>query len=136
MATSKEKRALVKSEAQLLTGLLGNLNENEEQLWEMTTSLILSRDWEESYARIFVCWVAGSIESQQINTKGNKDAFCCIEKSSGSTFFFSALKSFLELVVDAWSTSEHIKHSLLSHHRCELCLFFKTMQSNNTSSDT
>jgi len=82
MATSKETRALVKSEAQLLTSLLGSLNENEEQLWEMTTSLIMSRDWEESYARIFVCWVAGSIESQQINTKGNANAFYCFGKSS------------------------------------------------------
>jgi len=120
MDTSKEKRALVKSEAQLLTGLLGNLNENEEELWEMTTSLILSRDWEESYARIFVCWVAGSTESQQINIKGS--AFCCIRKFQVNKSCCPALRSFLELVIDAWSTPEHIKHSLLSRHRCKYTL--------------
>ncbi|KAF5358532.1 hypothetical protein D9756_001830 [Leucocoprinus leucothites] len=104
---SWEKRAQVKSESQILTAVLGSLNENEEQLWETATSLILSRDWEESYARIFVCWLAGSNESQQVNTK--------------------VLRAFLELIVDAWSTPEHIKHSLLSRHRYLTSLFLLTV---------
>ncbi|KXN87756.1 DNA replication checkpoint protein tel2 [Leucoagaricus sp. SymC.cos] len=103
---SSEKRAQVKAEAQLLAALLGDMNEDEEQLWETATSLILSRDWEESYARIFVCWVAGYRDSQRMNTK--------------------ALRAFLELVVDAWSNSEHIKHSLLSRHRYLTSLFLLT----------
>lgn len=67
---SEEKRIQVKAEAQLLAAVLGGLNEDEDQLWETTTSLILSRDWEESYARIFVCWLVGPNDPQHINTKG------------------------------------------------------------------
>ncbi|EKM82953.1 hypothetical protein AGABI1DRAFT_69024 [Agaricus bisporus var. burnettii JB137-S8] len=99
---STEKRVQVKTEAKLLTAVLGRLSEDENQLWEIATSLILNRDWEESYARIFVCWLAHP-DSQHINNK--------------------ALAAFLELVVDAWSTPVHIKHSLLSRHRYLTSLF-------------
>lgn len=64
------KRAQVKLEAQLLSTILGKLTEDEEQLWDTATSLFLSRDWDESYARIFVCWLAGPNDLEQINTKG------------------------------------------------------------------
>ncbi|KAF9451205.1 hypothetical protein P691DRAFT_663711 [Macrolepiota fuliginosa MF-IS2] len=100
---SARGRAQVKSEALLLSGALGDLTEDEDQLWETATNLMLGRDWEESYARIFVCWIAGPGGT---NSK--------------------ALRAFLELVVDAWSVSDHIKHSLLSRHRYLTSLFLLT----------
>jgi telomere length regulation protein len=68
--SSTEMRAQVKLEARLLTAVLGRLSEDDNQLWEVATGLILNRDWEESYARIFVCWLADPDSSQRTNTKG------------------------------------------------------------------
>jgi telomere length regulation protein len=68
--SSTKKRVQIKLEAKLLTAVLGRLSEDDNQLWEIATSLILKRDWEESYARIFVCWLADPWSSQRINTEG------------------------------------------------------------------
>lgn len=116
--TSAPKRAQVKLEAELLSATLGDLNEDEDQLWENATSLILSRDWEESYARIFLCWLGGPNKTRRINMKGMLPP--ALVSNPGAECSSLALRAFLELVVDAWSSSEHIKHSLLSRHRCKL----------------
>ncbi|CAA7267613.1 unnamed protein product [Cyclocybe aegerita] len=115
--TSQAKRVLAKRDAALLDGLVGKvappqekgLEEEQEraELWEIATSLILGREWPESYARTFVCWVSGGAKGTRVNLK--------------------ALDAFLEAVVEIWASPEHIKHSLLSRHRYMTSLLLITV---------
>ncbi|KAF8163004.1 telomeric DNA binding protein [Crassisporium funariophilum] len=101
------RRARVRGEAALLKGVVGDVSPDEGELWEVAVSLVLSRSWDESYARIFACWFSGAAgEGSQVNLK--------------------VLQAFLESVLDTWSTPEHIKHSLISRHRYTTSLLLLT----------
>lgn len=117
------QRARVRQEAALLDSLVGKITQDNDELWEVCTSLMLSsRDWHESYARVFVCWVSGGSRSSMVNLKGMSFCYLAIlRRSKYFNFFFSttALGAFLEIVLDVWSSPEHIKHSLISRHRCK-----------------
>ena len=68
-------RASIKREAVLLEGLVGRITPDafdQADLWEISTSLMLSRSWHESAARVFVCWISGSSRGRQINLKGRR----------------------------------------------------------------
>jgi telomere length regulation protein len=51
---SMRSRALVKREAELVHGLVGEYSSGN------MNAVIIGRDWSEGYARIFTCWVAGA----------------------------------------------------------------------------
>ena len=68
-------RARVKQEASLLSGLIGLITPEKPDLWEIGTSLLTSRDWPESHARIFVCWLSGGSQSTRVNLKGSSSPF-------------------------------------------------------------
>lgn len=63
-------RARVKQEASLLNGLIGSVRPDIPELWEIGTSLLTNRDWPESHARIFVCWLSGGSQSTRVSMKG------------------------------------------------------------------
>ncbi|KAJ6623438.1 telomere length regulation protein-domain-containing protein [Mycena sp. CBHHK59/15] len=92
---SAPQRAMVKREALLLRGLVGPFPSAKEdvELWESISAVVLGRDWSEGHARIFVCW------------------------ASGPQTDLEALDRLLNCVVDMWSSSDHVKHSLLNRHR-------------------
>ncbi|PPQ63332.1 hypothetical protein CVT24_006705 [Panaeolus cyanescens] len=102
-------RAQVKKEAALLDALVGKIvpGDDKSSVWQIATSLILSRDWEERYARIFVCWICGGARGTKVN--------------------LNALESFLQLVLDTWASNDHVKHSLLSKQRYMTSLLLLTI---------
>ena len=68
-------RARIKNDAALLAGLVGEITPEKEDLWQISTGLITGsglREWPESHARIFICWVSGASRSAQINLKGKQ----------------------------------------------------------------
>lgn len=67
---SAYQRACVKGEALLLDRLVGRMSPDNEELCEIAIPVILGRNWDESCARIFVCWVAGP---QMRDTDDNGD---------------------------------------------------------------
>ena len=69
--TTLISRVRVKQEASLLNGLIGLITPDKPELWEIGTSLLTSRDWPESHARIFVCWLSGGSPSTRVSLKGN-----------------------------------------------------------------
>lgn len=64
------KRALTRRQAWLLSGILGDPTADNSGLWETATNLITGRDWDESFARIFACWVSGGSRSGKLDAKG------------------------------------------------------------------
>ncbi|KAF8876511.1 telomere length regulation protein-domain-containing protein [Gymnopilus junonius] len=109
------QRSLVRQEAALLHSLAGKITPDSHELWEVCTSLMISsREWPESYARVFVCWISGGSRNTMVNGK--------------------ALGAFLEAILDVWSSPEHIKHSLVSHHRYTTLLFILTVSNFPPSS--
>jgi telomere length regulation protein len=69
--TAPTSRACVKQEASLLNGLIGLITPDIPELWEIGTSLLTSRDWPESHARIFICWFSGGSQSTRVSLKGS-----------------------------------------------------------------
>ncbi|KAF8559524.1 hypothetical protein OG21DRAFT_1452656 [Imleria badia] len=92
LGASARDRGIVRREAILLCNVVGDICPHDE-LWNSLISVILARSWGENHARVFVCWLAGGKHSSQ------------------------AQEAFLFRLVDAWSASEHIRHSLLSRHQ-------------------
>ncbi|KAJ7470566.1 telomere length regulation protein-domain-containing protein [Mycena latifolia] len=101
--SSPHRRAMAKRESLLLLGLLGPVVPDDPELWEAISAVILSREWSEGHARIFVCWVCGP----QTDIK--------------------ALELLLNCVVDMWSSPDHVKHSLLNRHRYLTILLLVTL---------
>ncbi|KAJ7489899.1 telomere length regulation protein-domain-containing protein, partial [Mycena galericulata] len=100
---SPHQRAAVKRESLLLLELLGPIVSDDTELWESISAVILTREWNESHARIFVCWVCGPQTDLE------------------------ALKLLLNCVVDMWSSPDHVKHSLLNRHRYLTALLLVTL---------
>jgi telomere length regulation protein len=73
--TTPTSRARVKQEASLLNGLIGLITPDKPELWEIGTSLLTRRDWPESHARIFVCWLSGGSQSTRVSLKGSSFPF-------------------------------------------------------------
>jgi telomere length regulation protein len=57
---SLPQRRLVKREATLLRQIVGRLSTDSGEIWESVSAIALGREWSESHARIFTCWVAGA----------------------------------------------------------------------------
>jgi telomere length regulation protein len=57
---SPPSRGLVKREAGLLLGIVGNLREDRKYILDNTSAIILSRNWTEGHTRVYACWVAGA----------------------------------------------------------------------------
>ncbi|KAJ6546488.1 telomere length regulation protein-domain-containing protein [Mycena vulgaris] len=100
---SPHQRAMVKRESLLLLGLLGPVGSDDTELWESISAVILTREWSEGHARIFVCWVSGPQTDLQ------------------------ALELLLNCVVDMWASPDHVKHSLLDRHRYLTTLLLVTL---------
>ncbi|KAJ7632433.1 telomere length regulation protein-domain-containing protein [Roridomyces roridus] len=90
-------RTHVKRDSLLLSGILGPV---DSELWESISAVILTREWSESHARIFVCWIGQDLK---------------------------ALAALLNCVVELWSSPDHIKHSLLDRHRYLTVLLLVTL---------
>ncbi|KAG6891043.1 hypothetical protein C0992_010705 [Termitomyces sp. T32_za158] len=107
------QRIIVKRAAGLLRGITGQVTPEREGVWEAVMGIILSKDWDEGYARIFVCWLFGSFRGHLPSEKGynhpTDNIFLLIR--------ITALEVFINQVLTAWSLPDHIKHSLLSRHR-------------------
>ncbi|KAJ8517540.1 hypothetical protein ONZ45_g5285 [Pleurotus djamor] len=103
----------IKDDALLLKTLVGPLNSLREEIWTVLATIMLSREWSEAHARILVCWAAGTNES-------NMDE--------------DALAILLDRIVDTWSSSDHIKYSLLSQHQYVTSLLLLTVSYFSPSS--
>ncbi|EAU88142.1 telomeric DNA binding protein [Coprinopsis cinerea okayama7 len=97
MGNSPVQRGKIREEAILLSKLLGIVRPAKQELWEISTSLILSRNWSLAHARIFVCWVSAA--------------------ALGGPLDVETLDVFMQAVLGLWSSTEHVKHSLLSQHQ-------------------
>ncbi|KAL5519659.1 TEL2 [Sanghuangporus vaninii] len=93
--SSNESRSLVKREALLLSRILGNL-EGEDEKWLSISSTFLVRSWSIAKARILVCWATIS-DDEAIPPR--------------------ARETLINQIMEVWSSEEHTKHSLLSHHQ-------------------
>jgi telomere length regulation protein len=67
-----QQRTVVKREARLLSMIVGNLTPKKEELWESVSAIITGKDWDVGRARIFVCWVSGGSQGEQIDDQGLK----------------------------------------------------------------
>ncbi|KAJ7109184.1 telomere length regulation protein-domain-containing protein [Mycena epipterygia] len=101
--SSPHQRAMVKRESLLLLRILGPVVSDDTELWESISAVILTREWNESHARIFVCWVSGPQNNLQ------------------------ALELLLNCVIEMWSSSDHVKHSLLDRHHYLTTLLLVTL---------
>ncbi|KAL4253851.1 TEL2 family protein [Abortiporus biennis] len=99
-------RSKVRKEAILLRGVLGRLNTENSELWDALSAVCLGRQWTTGHARIFTCWVAGA----------DKDSLD-----------IKALEKMLKIVVDMWTTPDHIRHSLLGKHHYLTSLLLITL---------
>jgi telomere length regulation protein len=96
---------------------VGEITPEKEDLWQIATGLITGsglREWPESHARIFICWVSGASRGAPVNLKGKQSDLGIVSNAYAAT----ALDALLEVVLDVWSSPEHVKHSLISRHRC------------------
>ncbi|KAF7363275.1 Telomere-reg-2 domain-containing protein [Mycena sanguinolenta] len=100
---SPHQRASVKRESVVLLGLLGAVGSEDAELWESVSAVILTREWSEGLARIFVCWISGPDTDLQ------------------------ALELLLDCVVEIWSSPDHVKHSLLNRHQYLTTLLLVTL---------
>lgn len=116
-APDPRTRAIIKHEATFLQILVGKLDAKKDaNLWHVATSLMLSKEWKESDARIFVCWVSGGSVGTMVNVNGERKSF--VDTIRIIDHVLTALEAFLEIVLDQWGSSDHIKHSLTSRQRC------------------
>ncbi|RPD65882.1 hypothetical protein L226DRAFT_500049 [Lentinus tigrinus ALCF2SS1-7] len=99
-------RALVKREALLLKQLFGALSRSNGELSESFSAVALGRTWTEGHARIFACWAAGAQHGSRTR---------------------EGLDLLLAEVVDMWTDSEHVRHSLLSQHHYVTALLLLTL---------
>ncbi|THH06825.1 hypothetical protein EW145_g3819 [Phellinidium pouzarii] len=93
---STEARGLVKREGRLISRIFGNLEGEEDEKWMAVSAVLIIRSWSIAKARMLVCWAVISDENA-IPPR--------------------ALETLVSQVVEIWSSTEHIKHSLLSHHQ-------------------
>ncbi|KAH7886252.1 telomere length regulation protein-domain-containing protein [Phlebopus sp. FC_14] len=100
LGTSAHDRGIVHREATLLRDVIGDLDPDDD-VWDSVVAVVLTRTWSQNHARVFVCWMA---DRKQNSSQGT-------------------LEVFLSRVIDVWSSPEHIKHSLLSHHQYISVLF-------------
>jgi telomere length regulation protein len=85
MSVAVKDRGIVVQESLLLRSMFGAL-QPESDVWNGVLGVMLSRDWKESHARIFVSWAAGA-KTGPVNSEGrysnqilmethvNRDAF-------------------------------------------------------------
>ncbi|KAF9476587.1 hypothetical protein BDN70DRAFT_882199 [Pholiota conissans] len=102
-------RSRLRREAALIQGILGVITPrgDDQALWELTTSVMVDREWPEAFARIFVAWMSGGAYGGEID--------------------FKVLHALLDVVLDLWASPEHIKHSLISRHQYITSLFLLTI---------
>jgi telomere length regulation protein len=112
---SPPSRALVKTEAILLQGIVGRFTDGKQYLFNSVSTAMLARDWSEGHARVYGCWIAGATAGT-VDTKG-KCSRC--HDPHEPHVEYSAISAFLTPALDIWTSPEHIKHSLLGRHRCK-----------------
>lgn len=54
------QRAVIKRKAALLHGIVGCPSSETQEYWEIVGAVLLNRSWDESIARILVCWISGA----------------------------------------------------------------------------
>lgn len=113
--TSSECRGLVKREARFVSRLFGFLEDEEDERWQSATSVLLTRTWDITIARILVTWAAISDE----NGEDIGILFTLFRLTYFAAIPPKAVETLLSKVTSIWSTTEHIKHSLLPQHQCE-----------------
>lgn len=111
-----QDRGIVVQQSLLLRAMFGTL-QPESDVWNSVLGVMLTRDWNESHARIFVCWAAGAIKDTT-NSKGQYPPLILVDEIS--IVILAALQALLARAMDVWCASDHVKHSLLSRHHCEL----------------
>ena len=114
-ADPSQQRPLVKRESYLLNKIVGDLIPQKEELWESVLAIISGGRWDVGHARIFVCWVSGGSCGGQVNEQGQ--TFRSVVALVASNMQ-SAIGAFLDNLLETWTSPNHIKHSLLSHHQC------------------
>jgi telomere length regulation protein len=71
LGVTAQDRGIVVQESLLLHAIFGPL-QPESDAWNSVLGVILTRDWNEGHARIFVCWAAGAARGTT-NSKGQYD---------------------------------------------------------------
>ncbi|KAI0721524.1 telomere length regulation protein-domain-containing protein [Cerioporus squamosus] len=93
-------------EAIFLMQLLGPLSKSNGELSESVGAVALGRTWDEAHARIFACWAAGAQQGSRTR---------------------EGLDLLLAKVIDMWTDSDHVRHSLLSQHHYVTALLLLTL---------
>lgn len=94
LSATAQDRGIVVQESLLLRSMFGALKP-ESDVWNGVLGVMLSRDWKENHARIFVSWAAGA-KTGPVNSE--------------------ALQALLSRTLEMWCAPEHVRHSLLSRH--------------------
>jgi telomere length regulation protein len=68
LSVTVKDRGIVVQESLLLRAMFGAL-QPESDVWNGVLGVMLSRDWKESHARIFVSWAAGA-KTDLMNSEG------------------------------------------------------------------
>ncbi|KAI9510400.1 telomere length regulation protein-domain-containing protein [Russula earlei] len=121
--TSSLSRGLVKREAGLLLGVAGRFGEDKKYLLECASAVVLTRDWSEGHARVYCCWAAGA-------TTG------VVDVRGEHLVVVMSVSSFSTPTLDTWTSSDHIKHSLLGRHHYLTLLLLITISYLPASSST
>jgi telomere length regulation protein len=97
--SSSTTRRLIKREASLIRLVIGN--GKDEDSYAALASVALARDWDECHARVFVCF---------LSSKGVDGA---------PNDHHAGLEVLYKETLEVWTSPTHVKHSLLSKHRCK-----------------
>ncbi|KAF7295097.1 Telomere-reg-2 domain-containing protein [Mycena indigotica] len=90
VSSSHSDRMVVKEESLFLLGFI-KLPDSDDW-WDVILATLLSRDWSEAHARIFVGWISQLENGER------------------------ALEGLLDFVIDIWANPDHVKHSLINRH--------------------
>jgi telomere length regulation protein len=116
-------RGLVKGEATLLRGIIGSLGKEKKYILDNISAVVLARDWSESHARVYTCWVAGA-STGVVDSQGE---YLLVMTRVCLTSLILAISAFLTPTLDMWTSPEHIKYSLLGRHHCKAFTVFCTI---------
>ncbi|KIO28623.1 hypothetical protein M407DRAFT_230005 [Tulasnella calospora MUT 4182] len=88
----------ISKRVRLVCGILGRLDVGGQELWDVVSVVIIERPWPEEVAMALSQWAGYDPSSQSQSEK--------------------ALEELLRRTLELWTSSQHVKFSLLNRHHC------------------
>ncbi|KAG8943983.1 telomere binding protein [Tulasnella sp. 424] len=96
----------VSKHVRLLRGILGRFDTDRQESWDLVSTVVIERSWPEEVAMTLPQWAEGGSSSESQRQK--------------------ALEELLKRTLELWTSSQHVKFSLLSRHHYVTALLLFT----------